>query len=714
MAARTPEEQAAALLGRSSLPASPEVDAVYVLQDIAMALAMHPSVVAYIALVARAGCLSAVQDERDAIAAVRQCVLDLGNPSFVVRDTRPLVRARTALLQIEGLDRPDAGASLLGRVSAAIDSFVSEQIAPAVARNGALARSADEARQDLPGLKAALLVAHEAFLGRLYALAVGVTNYRAAPLTSVIGLTTVARARRDLDLALSQTESGAASQVARDLAVRLVTSVEAVKAVSYVQPLTDTLIDSPNVPAGYDLKVMSSPVAPRAVGNPGPYALDSVRVDVAVGGESETAYLLPQEVLGKPFVVGQQVSYPVLVPERTHLFVALDGMTVRIPLNETDAPASMTLGQITAAIEATGSVGALEVLPGRILLYAKEAAAISVEGSLTEVSFKTLTWQGAGGVTESKVVEIPVAYTRSAHVQLGLSAGTAGSGEIEGDLVVDLLSARLSLAAASLEDGRLVLTARSVRAGTALSVQAPVSLGVTCSGVTAVSDEVLFFGKTPEREVADPYTSPPISPLGLISVGDELETPAGRVPVVHLTEGGARLAHAVPTFSGAARAYSAVVTTYWAMDAVLQRAVDRWIGGPFHTNLARLDLTLSSLLGSPGAGPRNDAVRVLDELDTRVAEVGAALADPSTFLPDGSGETERAILEKILRALRERHFDLAEEFVLKCRLYELFSLTYETASRSGSILKAISDLARSDLRVEPPEDSVDTIRAIRE
>src|SRR3954470_15365886 len=104
MSTRTLQDQIDSLLGRRVAEAkvrgspSPDTEAIALYESITINLLLRPKAVLFLAHTARNGLIKAANDELANILEMRKAVSDLGNPSFDIRSTKSLVKARTALI----------------------------------------------------------------------------------------------------------------------------------------------------------------------------------------------------------------------------------------------------------------------------------------------------------------------------------------------------------------------------------------------------------------------------------------------------------------------------------------------------------------------------------------------------------------------------------------------------------------------------------------
>jgi hypothetical protein len=251
MAARTVQDQVSALLSRSvveqrqpgSEVAGLEASAVF--ESVALSLLLTPRLALYFEHLARNGLCQVVTAELNLLTTLAQDIKDLANLSYKIEGEESLIRARTALLQLEGLPRIDANQTALSLFEKSVEEFLQGSLSKNVRRRGAsdFVRPASEALQDLPGTATALKAKHDELLGRLYALAVGVDNFLSAPFTALLGTAAVSRARADLEAILAEVQAGGDPANARDYATRLIASRAAIRSVASPPDLAAPVYD---------------------------------------------------------------------------------------------------------------------------------------------------------------------------------------------------------------------------------------------------------------------------------------------------------------------------------------------------------------------------------------------------------------------------------------------------------------------------------------
>lgn len=335
MTVRSVEDQVAALLARDlverrsgGVPTS-GLEASAVFDSIALNLLLKPRTALYFEFMARNGLTAAVRAELASLAMLRQDIVDCGNPYYKIDQTASLVRARSALLQLEGLPRIDSSQAALQAFDRSIQEFLEKGLAKNIRRVGAsdMMRPAAEALQDLPSTMGILKAQHEETLSRLYALAVGMENFSTAPFAALLGTSIVSRARADLEGILGTVEADGDPSAARDYAVRLLASRAAIQTIASPPALLASLFNSSGTASGSAL-TLSENVDLRDLMQVGDLVRLAANTRRVVEVEAGTA-LLDSAVSYSGQVIGESalvVSHQAFHPE-LKAFLSLWGST---------------------------------------------------------------------------------------------------------------------------------------------------------------------------------------------------------------------------------------------------------------------------------------------------------------------------------------------------------------------------------------------------
>lgn len=694
--ATTLQDQVNAVLGRTVAEAKSrgtpnvQVETAALFESISLNLLLHPTAVLYFQLLARNGLLKVVSDEIAAIDTLTSTIQDLSNPSFKIDASGNLNRARTALLQIEGMEKISSTASAFQRFDSAVEDVLGD-LSKNVRRPGAtdLTRPAAEAKTALPANFAAVKTLHVDLLDRLYSLSVGLDNFLLTPLTTILGLTTAVRARLDVEQMISDLESDDSSISARDFATRIIANRAALKTVgSAASPLLPVLTSTS--PAGYVLKAASDPVAAVLQGVPGDYVLPvgaSLTVTTRTG--TRNALSFPQTTLdlqNQAHLVSSAVAYPVTIPAGYFLFLTFtksDGSTVSYKV---DVSGTKTLSGVLSAITlAVGADGGADeyIQPGtsKILLYAKTPN--------TKVSVDVVSTSVDGSV-----------FTVSAHSYLGFSPGqlSSSSGLTPTSTVVDALSLIFG-DLVSVTPG-LKVSSIDTAAGAFLTVSdsAASVLGLAATQY-ATSDSFRLYG------VALGSPVDPVSPIGLVQIGDQLVSTTQSARVKDLSPLRITLDAAVQTFDAPITVTSAVVLAWQALSANLDAFISGWTTSGYQVDLSKIDRAIAGLNGSTAAAQINSAVTLLSDLQARLVVLQDTLNATATLLPTNSAGEEKKITNGILASLDERKFDRARDLFLQGKIQEALDADHDTASYAGNFMRSASNFAQNDFKI--PNRSLD-------
>lgn len=162
-----------------------------------------------------------------------------------------------------------------------------------------------------------------------------------------------------------------------------------------------------------------------------------------------------------------------------------------------------------------------------------------------------------------------------------------------------------------------------------------------------------------------------------------------------------------PSFS--ADDQSGLAVMWRELKPAVESGLMGWLNDGFSVGLARLDMAVAGLSAAAPAGQIAEAKRVLGLLETALQSLVTAL---QVTRPTGFAE-EKRVADGILSSLEERGYDRAVAMLLRCRVAEVFQLDWQTASFAGTLMKAGSDIARSDLRFPNRERDEVTLTAYR-
>jgi hypothetical protein len=680
MAARSLQDQVDSLLSqqtvvdRSQGRQSVELEATALLESVAATLLLNPRVVLYFAHLARNGLANVLQQEVAAVAALRQTVQDLGNTPHSISDTSALERARVALIQFENGTGPSVPTTYR-RFNKATSDFLAGELSKNVRRKGStsLVRPATEAAIDLSSDLQSVKDLHVELLKRLFALAVGVRNFEASPLSSNVSSQIVSRSREDIEELIASFQEDQSGVQSRDAVVRLIAARAALKLLADPPKIDDPVISTAaGLPAGYVLQGASPPVPATAQTTVGPFA-PSGSMTIETDGELETAS--PVVDAGFFSLVTEPISFPVTVLGNTHLFFNLTASVLRVPLNSTALTKQMSLSDVVQCLNAYG-FGAAEfgwAGSGRLVIGYNQPFAVAA--SCSEPLAGTVN---------------PVFYNRSAHTQLGMRLSQAGAHGVSAALVAEALNHNFDLIIAVPQpDGSVVISAKTAVIGSRLEFSGAWAgvLGLQPLYV-ARSDRLLLTGTTPDG------TTP--SPTMLLQPGDLVSTPTGSATVITSRAEYAELSTELQTFVGPITVTSGLLLAWQKFGPGVRDFLLRHKSDPFSKGLAGLDAAVSTLSGSATPAQRGRVSVVLDRFSAWLTDLSEVLLNADSQLPAGGGEFERRTAEAILEALEERKYDRAADMLRRCQVSEVFDLDYQTLSFAGNLLKASSALARTD------------------
>jgi hypothetical protein len=677
------------------LPAS-EIEAISIFESIALALALHPRSVLYLALLARNQLARACTEELDHIENMLSAAEDLGNQEYAVSEVSSLVEARNSLLQLENLPRVDVGGSVYKKFSHAIDTFLEKSAARSVRRRGLteMVRPSEEALSDLVSYYEELVKKHLEVNERMYALAVGVQNFGVAPRVSILGNTAASRARGDIENILLSLVDPAITLSMRDTVVRLLTDRAAVKIHGAPPSISDPKVSTTaKIPAGYELRARTVDTAASSTGLAGPYVMAGTGdASIQVGTTTlSTSNVLSPDVVDDIFdgIVGSAATWPVSVPAGSCLFLEheVGGVTTayKVPLNPTVSPATLSLSVLNTKIEAViPHLHAAELggsgTTGRVLLYSS-----TTSGELRVTPTHTET-QLVGGNSLS------VTLTNSAHSLLGFSNGAVSSG-YPAQIIADCLNIEFGsiVVAEVTSDTAIKVSTLDESPTVSMTIVAHADLGLGGT-FNSSSQFIELYGSTPTG------TADPVDPRSFVDPGDVVQNTLGSFVVESVSSSKVKLTTASQGFQGDVTVLSAVREAYDAFNEPFQVFVEDWMKGSFSEELTKIDRAVAKARSSPTPARRNELVRALEELKTSLTELSTILNAVVTELPVGSAVEEKNCVDQIVATLTGRKYDKALDLLLSCQVYELLKLGHDTASYGGSVLNAMSRFVRQDVK----------------
>lgn len=748
MSVRSLQDQVDSLLNKSVVQpkvggvASPDVETASVIESLALAMMLQPRSAFYAYYLARNGLTAAINAEVAAIDALKVTVQDLSNNTFAIKDTKALKRAQAAMLQLSTQGQVSSDSNAFDRYNVAVNDFLDKQLSKNIKKPNSteMVRPGEEAGLALPTDLATVKSAHTVFLDRLYALAVGITNFANTPFSSLVGANAVYRTKKDLDSLVAEIEADESGSQSRDAAVRLIAGRAAVRMLGTSIDLQAPVIDTVRHLPPDQLLSGESPATPAAAATAaGPFVMaPGGSLSMTAGGATVTSLALSQAG-NAAAILGDAVAYPVSVPANYHLFLKLEAIsglswtpgvvgttddgtfseltlgsgwtldgagtyfkTFKVVLNSgsslttpagSASPLSMTLANVLSAINtALGSVGSAQefVAAGsnRILIYGDtKVQRVSIAFSSFTMEPQSLGYVGSTGAT----VLVPRFYTNSFHSSLGFSALPVGeTGSTPADRVLQAMQMVFpSLVSFSLgTDGKIAMTSLVTGPGASLAFAGSWagSLGLSAS-YQATSSRVLL-----KNEAGS------VSPVGLLDVGDSFICSSGSGTVTALRSDSFEIDSAITTFTGSITVTSALLRVWGFLDGQIQSFLGPWIDNKFSSDLSSLDQLIAVLIGSPTSPRRTEAISLLDDLRSQLTALQAALTGSQGMLLGVSATKEKAALNNVISLFTERKYDRALDLLLQCKLQEIFELDWQSVSYSGALMKAAESVAQADVK----------------
>jgi hypothetical protein len=657
-----------------------DLETAAVVENIATTLLLNPRVVLYLANLARNQLVNLVSGEFNAVQALIQTINDLGNVTYSITDTTALSQAQEALLQLEDhLALDSAFAQYNNAVSKFLNSTIKKNV---VGPSSDMKRPAAEAQQDLPSDLAALEAQHTQVLNSLSSLVVGVQNFQNIPLGFLLSGAVASRSRQDLDDIISSLEADPSGSQSRDVVTRLITSRAALKTLSTPPDISDPVISTTKkLPPGFVLSGASEVLAAQANTVAGPFELASGGLTVTVDGVTQSASPVLCEgyatMVGAPWPEGV-APWPVTIPANTHLFLMVGLDTVRVPLNRMAIPATMTLGDVLACINSVPGFIAREFLStGRIQISA--TGPLSIALSCSEVM-------------PAATSGVPAFFSNSAHALLGFAVGQQGFAGATAASITDFFNLVFGslIQAQALTNGEVAVSAKTPKIGSSMSFSGAWAAILGLGSYSTQSNQVFLSGQTPDGSAPDPTV--------LVQVGDRVSTPTGRAVVSKTSSTAITLDSPLPTFSGPITVDSGLLLAWQALDAGVRSFLSRQTSNPVSRNLNKLDAAVAILAGAATPAQRSQAIQILAGLTAWLSDLMSSLLHLDSLVSETGALQERGVAEDLIDTLLAKNFDQAADLISSCKIAEFFNLDYQSMSYGGTLLKATSDLARTDLQ----------------
>lgn len=687
MASISVQDQVKTLLSRSVAEArvrgamSQQFEAQALFETLATNLVLKPKTALLIGLLARNGLLKVVDDEIEAIDTLIQTISDLANTSYTIRDLTSLKNARTALQQLEGLDRVATSGPAYQRFDREVDKFLRDHVSKSVKVRGAteLKRPSNEAQVALPEDLTALKTLHEELLDRLYALAVGVDNFQAAPFSTLIGLGSTVRAGADLDDLIDSLESSPETTSSADVATRLITNRAAISTLSATpNPFADVV--GPSTPEGYSLSIRSANARVEVDSSAGPFTLDSAEeLTVSDGTTTLGPYSFPQTTVdldNQACILGDELTFPLTVPASYYLFLTLDGVPYSFgPITNGSRSKVQVLNDLNTAFSGAGTDLVAEEFcisgTNRLLIRSPTLSTIEVVPVYSD------------GVSH---------YTNSLHDLLGLETGQLGeAGTTDTDMIVDAFNELFSTIATAVNSVGIVhIESVEEAPGAELTITAT-TMGISGTH-KAASDTFELYGSVYGEE------TDPVDPRDILDIGDLVTIPTGTSRVTSMDSESFTVGEGPQTYEGSDFSIVSALDSPWqALDTNLEVFLREWKDSKYKTNLNSIDLAISPLRSVSTPAQRSSATALLNDLRDYLEDLKDHLEGSTTTLPDKCASREYEVLNGILESLEERRFDRAIDLLMRCKILEILGLTHETASYGGNLLKSLSDVAQNDV-----------------
>jgi hypothetical protein len=689
MASRSLEDHISSLLSRRVAEEkaygtpNQNLESIAVFESIALNFILRPRTVYYFTLLAKNGLLKTVNEELSTLGDLEAAIDDLANPSYKIEGETPLVRARTALLQLERLPKfgadPSSGAvppslSLYLKASA---EFLNKSLAKNVRTVGAeeLARPSGEAAIDLLSTFSSLKVLHKEFLDRLNKLDTGVENFLKAQFSTLVGQSTVSRVRRDLDGIISIVRDGGDPATARDLTNRMLGSRSVLKKLSAIPD-----INAPLVPEGSICTVGPSLVT--AQGGVGPFTLP-INPQIQITVEGTTYGPIAFFIGDAAILVSTQVSLPITFPAGTYLTVEVTTPSVTVLMGADMSGTYTSIDQISDRFNQNltnfGSANSVQVdstklanCPDRWMLYSEGATTLKL------VHSPTVSIQGVDTTVDTCEADLGFLDYRD---------GTASITAEEAAAVIAYPPPGYWPTVTADTYGGAV----RVMSQDNFSIEAPTVLGLNGVYVSS-SDFATFQSPIPDVGIGDTLT-----------IGGESST----IVEVDYEAYSVKLSSAIKDQTGVATVVSSLSSAYSQLREDLDTFLTSWNMGLFHENLDALDRAIAPLATSRTAAQRNPAKAVISELRTYLEKLKTVLEDVS--LPSGAAKLEAATALGIIHTLQERGYDRAADLLMKNDITSLIGMDESSASYGGNFLQKTSKFATSSMKLTRDETDDDVL-----
>lgn len=696
MAVRTIDEHVESLLTRRVTEHKlggaprPDLEAAAVFDSIILTLLLNPRAVLYLMFLARNGLLQSLVVELALIDELITAIQDLGNPSFRIGGDTILRRARTALLNLERLPGVSSDQAILKSYNAAIDEFLESQLSKNVRAKGSeeLRRPSAEVLLGLPEALAVIKEQHSSVLRLLYTLAVGVDNFDSSPFSHLLGASTVARVRKDLDGILAKIAAGGDPSEARDFTIRLIGSRTALQTVTS-PPRWDAVVVSEE--SAVSTSIIATPVeAASPTGLYGASAGDPV-FTISLTGNPPLAFD-PLFHFG-PGIVTESFTLPVVVPADSYLFFRIDG-TGNTGLRTIPFAAGSYADAAAVATYFNSQGAAAPILAtafastNRLLFYAHDADT----HNLTALPY------------DPRDGEIGPPYEPPVRVNGGQFVGlTSGATGATNAVSAKDLSDVLNLLFSSLITARVKTGQVSTVEVEAKSAGIGVGLSISCGPLYYLNGtDAPSISKTIELS-SEAITQ--IQPTDVVS------TPSGVASIVSISGNEVELDQFLTAFSGPVTVNSVLVEQYKLFMTELKVFMKNWAKTEYAKTLDTVDRAIAPLIASQSPAQRNSATNALNELKDELTKLLNVVENTATMLPGNAATKEKGIVSEILSTLEERGFNRAADLLIRGDVQAMLEMDYEKASYGGVVLRASSSVASTFSEVDPTSEEPSSVSA---
>lgn len=652
----------------------PDLEASSILESVATALLCHPRSALYFGHLARNRFIRLLKDEQALVTRLVETITAFNNTSYAIKDLTSLEKAKTALIQIEAQDALDSKGDAYKRFDSAVSSFLNKQLAKNVRSEGQLIQPGAEARLDLPSYYESLKTAHASMLNAFYALITGIDNFVESPFGTTLGLTATSRARHEIEDIIATLTADDSASTSRDITFRLIAARAALRILGAKPDINAPLIA----------------------------AADGIRARVKV--ETTSITLQPPFSIPASFTLGFNRTLTGLTQKNFPVTGANSGEPLVIASAQTNGlyncpPNGCLFVEITNTWSGGTSIETVNFNSGGVGIFQRTFAQIqsmanavlgAFEMHLDMVDSRIAIWVTGPSFSKVAIVQsggdFALASEVSIHNVFGFEAGQFGArGALTQDMMLRMLAANApTYTLVGNTDGSITVSDTYQTLAVAMSSYPRWGLTANTT-VTGTSKTVELYD---DSGVVDPST--------LLSPGDRLSLGGTTAYVASVSSTSVTLTDATPYYDGQVTAYSSLSTAWANLGALLDKSFAYLTKTVYAKGLAALDQRIAALYGAPTPAQQQAAIDKLNELSTVLQTLLTAVDDPSTKLVAGAAVQDRAVVNSIIATLEEKKYDRALDLLLSCRIQEVFALDWQTVSFAGSLMKAMSSVARND------------------